>query len=416
MLDHLAQLITEILAAHPRFLAESISVVNETPPKGLTASDAAAAVEATVDAALQSTGLGVVVRVPTVIDNLSEPTLLPLVQVQIECRENAVLNATGISQSDLALEVSKALHAMPLQPFGGTLELQTIGVEIDNGAVDSHVVTFTAPCPAGLNEARVLPPGYSINETTSEVTLTCATAGASIYWELRELTDAPTYPCSLSENATLYASPVVPSTTQYLYIAAQKDGLLNSAPVRVRVVPAPPQIASISAPTATGSTMDLEWTTEWTEVALFQVEIVPATQEDFANPIGGTLSTTARAMTISGLTYNTAYNVRVRGQGGEWLEEHNLLTSFPDFDIVTTSQDSGAVQLTYVSEPDYSNEAGHAAASVEVTGGNEGVQQSLPALIGSLTIGSPPQDIEITVAWSNAQHTKTVTQTVQLLG
>lgn len=174
------------------------------------------------------TGLAIQVRMPMLFRGGSVPSgkaseIVTLVRVQEIPDINFAPSGTQVSSEDVALRVQDTLQAFNLD--GGPHVLGADSrVPLAPSLEFEPRLTYDVPFVQAMTRTAltlVAPVTFTV---AANVTLACATSGASIYYS----TDADIFP-SAAAGATLYSSPfAAPASGTTIYAAAYKSGLAGS--------------------------------------------------------------------------------------------------------------------------------------------------------------------------------------------
>jgi hypothetical protein len=420
LLSTLGHLVHARITAHTPLIDVQASVFNEAPRKGETASDTAAAIGALVNASLADLGIALVVRAPVIRENTSEaPGGLLTFLVQVECHENASLNATGWGKDALAVEVFNLLHDWFVGPLGLTLTATKtpVAVETTDEALN-YVVSMTAigSINPGPQCSQV---SFAQDGETKVVTLTCETAGASIYYLIKGADELDDYPAQGNADALLYESPFDGPTEEGMRILAVafKDGhLASDLGMATLALGLPPEVTNITAPTANHNTLDLEWTSEpWADG--WEIEVMPHGGNWATDIIGERQTSLETSYSINadaqqGPGGNESFDVRIRAVGAtDWTVATELFTGFNESLMLEYDAPIPGVGSCQINGPDF-NASGYAAAATFNVFRN-GVQiytnqNTWPKVVTGLTL---TVDNTIVVTWSNGQRTGSVSAT-----
>lgn len=204
------------LLAEPRLA--TVSILNES--KGVT--------EADINQSLSilnerggKIGACIVVLMPTLTpDSPNAPgprfTIRQTAQVIEQPLFNLTDDGTNLPASSIAEVVRKLGHHFNTGFSGVYVFAGQEPAVVDEGKV-SYLVRFDRVATDG-NEAKVLRPVIAVSqaEAPATVTLTCGSAGASIYY-----TTDGSYPSSANPAATLYTAPFTQATAATICAAAE---------------------------------------------------------------------------------------------------------------------------------------------------------------------------------------------------
>jgi hypothetical protein len=161
----------------------------------------------------------------------------PEFSVSVVCQvvEKPVVNmgtgGTGKSAEEIALEVAQALHHWrPSSSDGGARGFSTlyaaqqaiVPVKVEDEAEDVLRINVTLEARLGLGRPSSVA-DVTISGTSAAVTLTCATAGAAIYYTTDE-----SFPWLGNTAATLYSAPFAVTAGDTVRAAGYKTSLNGS--------------------------------------------------------------------------------------------------------------------------------------------------------------------------------------------
>jgi hypothetical protein len=173
-------------------------------------------------------GLAVLVMMPDVMDEDSADSPTPLAKLELKIRviENRLINegtsGTGISATAMANHVWAVLHYRPIGGRGNPLPAPRV-IEESTLPNDTRAADVTLFYPAQGLTAPVRCAMPTVTEAAGQITLACATSGASIYYTASQVADLAGYPGSGNASATLYSAPfTLAAGTWMLRAGAQK--------------------------------------------------------------------------------------------------------------------------------------------------------------------------------------------------
>jgi hypothetical protein len=174
-------------------------------------------------------GACIVVLMPSLVSQSpNSPGPLYNIRMTVQVIEQPLFNlgdtGTGLSAEQIAQHLRVLFHLFA-NGHGGTYVFDGMEpIAVADGQI-SYGVSFARKAGDG-SAAKVATPEIAADAGTApaNITLTCATAGASIYYT----TDGSSYPSSANANATLYTVPFAQATAATIRAVAEKSGLLPS--------------------------------------------------------------------------------------------------------------------------------------------------------------------------------------------
>ena len=324
---------------------------------------------------------------------------------------------TGKTIDEIWMQCAVLLSSWRSATLDRTLNLDSKPMSAANYETGEQQMMLRLFCNWGLDPLnRVTIGGLTVEHVTGtsyRARVTAGTTGAQVCIKATDADEIPvvpslanTLPVDVNEWFTFTAT-VEKNVLAVGYIDGMRASNELSALLTVNAVPL---VTNLTSPGATDTSLDLVWECDTADV-LFEVQCVLADEPTWALPIGGTIEALTPDLTLAGLAADTAYKVRVRPDGGEWVLLNPVLTSFAEAPIEMISEWTGASRIWRVTGPAYDITNG---STLEVKVNGSVVSTDLPAQVGEVEAGQPDQDIELTVIYRNDQRTLELTQTVTL--